>query len=315
MSAVPPTPPSAIAMELTESTTAALKKSGEVRLPVPAGRLFKWNVAMCLFHGAFAVVTLAVGKVDLRVPVYGSELGLEVLVNDTRGWKYAPEKPGRVGWLYLTWLVAIFFLLSSFAHLGNGLLWRKHYLEALAHGYAPFRWLEYCLSASVMVLLLAYVSGTVSQNALVMLFALTMITMAFGHLHEVICRPLSGDKWAVESKLWRLQAHFLGYIPQCFAWGVIIYQFLLAATESTTDSYGEKREMPKFVYGIVFGEVLLFWSFGVVQLVVSLRPPSKYYEGEIAYMWLSLIAKGFLGLLCLSNVIMAGGYAEIYEDE
>jgi len=67
-------------------------------------------------------------------------------------------------------------------------------------------------------------------------------------------------------------------------------------------------------YGIVFGELLLFWSFGVVQLVVSLRPPSKYYQGEIAYMWLSLLAKGVLGIVVLSNVLILGSFAEIYED-
>jgi len=71
--------------------------------------------------------------------------------------------------------------------------------------------------------------------------------------------------------------------------------------------------MPAFVYGIVFGELLIFWGFGIVQLVVSLRPPAKYYQGEIAYMWLSLFAKGVLGLLVLSNVLMLGSFTEIYE--
>merc|ERR1712127_809002 len=95
----------------------------------------------------------------------------------------------------------------------------------------------------------------------------------------------------------------------------IVARFMQGATASTTDSFGETREMPAFVYGIVFGELLIFWSFGLVQLVVSLRPPSKYYQGEIAYMWLSLFAKGLLAMLCLANVIMVGGYADIYESD
>ena len=37
------------------------------------------------------------------------------------------------------------------------------------------------------------------------------------------------------------------------------------------------------------------------------------YQGEIAYMWLSLFAKGVLGLLVLSNVLMLGSFTEIYE--
>jgi len=94
---------------------------------------------------------------------------------------------------------------------------------------------------------------------------------------------------------------------------VIIAQFLEAGSKSTIDETGEKRQMPTFVYAIVFGEVLIFWCFGVVQLVVSLRPPSKYYQGEIAYMYLSLFAKGFLGILVLSNVLMVEDNAELYE--
>lgn len=285
-----------------------------VVLPVPESTLQKWNVSMCVFHALFGIVALALGKRDLRVPLYGSSLGLEVLPNKTQGWAYEPETPTRVGWLYLTILVASFSLLSAFAHLGNSLLWKKHYIRALQSGYAPFRWLEYCMSASVMVLILGYISGSVFQHTMILLFGLTMITMMFGHLHEVICRPKSQDEWAEPNVLWRLQAHLLGYVPQLFAWGIVVYNFLDAATASTTDSFGETRGMPTFVYGIVFGELLIFWSFGIVQLVVSVRPPSQYYKGEIAYMWLSLFAKGFLAMLCLANVIMAGGYAEIYED-
>ena len=49
-----------------------------------------------------------------------------------------------------------------------------------------------------------------------------------------------------------------------------------------------------------------------MQLIVSLRPPAKYYQGEIAYMWLSLLAKGVLGLLVLSNVLVLGSFTDIY---
>lgn len=252
---------------------------------------------------------------DLRVPVYGSSMGLETLPNNTRAWAYRPQRPNRVGWLYLTVLVSSFSFLSAIAHLGNASLWRTQYVQALQSGYAPFRWIEYSMSASVMILILAYISGSVFESTLILLFALTMITMVFGHLHEVICRPKSLDQWSVTSLVWRLQAHLFGYIPQLFAWAIVVSNFLEAAKTSTTDDQGEKRQMPTFVYGIVFGEMLIFWSFGLVQLVVSMRPPSKYYQGEIAYMWLSLFAKGFLCMLCLVNVLMAGGYAEIYETD
>ena len=286
----------------------------KVVLPVPADRLRKWNIGMGIFHLIFGIIALAIGKRDLRVPVYGSTLGLETMVNNTRAWAYKPQNPQREGWLYLTMLVFSFSFLSAIAHLGNAFLWRTLYVQGLQSGYAPARWIEYSMSASVMILILSYISGTVFESTLILLFTLTMITMVFGHLHEVICRPKSLKEWAGSSLLWRLQAHLFGYIPQLFAWGIVISNFMAASTASKIDERGEERKMPTFVYAIVFGEMLIFWSFGLVQLVVTLRPPSRYCEGEIAYMWLSLFAKGFLCLLCLANVIMAGGYAEIYED-
>ena len=196
--------------------------------------------------------------------------------DDENGWRTVPELPGRVGWMYVTVLSALFFLCSAFAHFGAAFIWKKQYLAALAQGFAPFRWIEYSVSASIMILVLSYISGTVFQSTLVLLFGQTFVTMAFGHLHEVICRPLSLDQWSGPSKLWRLQAHLLGYVPQCFAWGLVIYQFMLGATNSTVDSFGEKQQMPGFVYGIVFAEVIIFWSFGFVQLLVTLRPPKRY---------------------------------------
>jgi len=297
--------------------------SKTVELPVPARKLTIMNALLCGFHATFATITLVVGNTDLKVPVYGS--GVKLIVGGTNGsnigtdaeegFALKPDFSERATWLYLTWATACFFLLSFFFHLGNALLWRKPYLRLLASGYAPFRWVEYTFSASVMILILAYTAGTTTLPVLVALFGFTAITMAFGHLHEVICRPKSLEEWAVSNPLERLQAHIIGYVPQVFAWVLVIAQFLEAGGQSTTDSKGETSQMPAFVYGIVFGELLIFWCFGIVQLVVSLRPPAKYYQGEIAYMWLSLFAKGVLGLLVLSNVLMLGSFTEIYESE
>ena len=91
----------------------------DVQIPVPAARLFKWNVAMSVFHTTFAIVVLAAGQIDLKLPVYGSKMQLVVLANETdddNGWKYVPLQPDRVGWLHATVFTAIFFFCSAFAH-------------------------------------------------------------------------------------------------------------------------------------------------------------------------------------------------------
>lgn len=309
---VPATIPTTHALE---SEPVKSEMNGEVIIPIPSRRLWRWNVGMSIFHGILLIATCVIGNLELRVPVYGSSVKLRVgMGNSSAGWALAPDTDTRVGWMYMTSLVALFFGMSCGFHFGNAFIWRKYYEYALERAYAPFRWIEYSGSASVMILILSYTSGTLLSPMLVSLFALTMITMYFGHLHEVICRPKSLDEWECKNKLWRLQAHLLGYVPQCFAWGLIIAQFMDAGGKTTTDASGQTRQMPKFVYAIVFGEMAVFWSFGVVQLIVSLRPPSKYCQGEIAYMWLSLFAKGFLGIIVLGNVLILDNFTDMYEN-
>jgi hypothetical protein len=50
-----------------------------------------------------------------------------------------------------------------------------------------------------------------------------------------------------------------------------------------------------------------------VTMLLTHLLTGTYDQGEIAYMWLSLFAKGVLGLLVLSNVLMLGSFTEIYE--
>jgi len=274
-----------------------------VIIEVPEKLLIRWNAAMAIFHSIFAVVTLAVANVGLEAPVFLLETYPAEFGNTGDGWQLKARVSSEPGHMYLTWTVFCFFLICALFHTGNATIWRSMYLRLLAQCYCPSRWIEYSMSASVMTLIIAYVTGSMVQQVLFMLFTLTLVTMFFGHLHEVICRPASPDAWAEPSILWRLQAHFLGYIPQIAAWGILIAQFMQVASRTFRDRNGKEITMPAYVYAIVFGEVLLFWSFGLVQLVVSLRKPADYVKGEIAYQSLSLGSKGLLGLVLLANVL------------
>ena len=110
----------------------------------------------------------------------------------------------------------------------------------------------------------------------------------------------------------RLTPHFLGYMPFIVAMSIVLQVFLRASTftypitNTTTGEIVGEAGMPSFVYYIVVTQILLFSSFTVVQLVVTLRPPRDYYWGELSYMILSLTAKGILSFLLLSNVIAIG---------
>jgi hypothetical protein len=287
-------------------------------------RLWWLNIMMFLFHTSFAAVTLVLGKISLNVPIYRITLTPNITISNLENYnnftvsqitnkfpnwedqineflKVSTEKQNFT--LPMTWLVATFFFLSAFFHIGNSVLWWKYYISYMEEQQSPFRWMEYTLSASVMILIVSYGAGVRIDVDLFMLFVLIATTMFFGHLTEVINkRSTTEDKWTLPLGQ-RLTPHLMGYLPQISAWVVIVYTF----TSNSGDA-------PDFVTAIIWTELALFFSFGFVQLTVILRPPSKYVQGEVAYQVLSLLSKGLLGVIMMVNVIFLGSWTCIVDE-
>lgn len=285
-------------VSVTVETTPETKNTN------PYSRLRCYNIAMAIFHTTFVVVTLSVGKLDLALNLWEYQMGLN---NDTEIDSFlAPVvKPSTIS-IPLTITTAFFFMLSAFFHFGNGLVWNSCYNRFLDQKMVPSRWIEYFFSATTMILTISYPAGIVQFTELVAIGSLIATTMLFGHFTEVISRPSpDSDTWTLP--LWsRLSPHLLGYIPQLAAWFIIMYTFYGAGN-------GE-RGPPDFVYAIVWLQLALFFSFGFIQLVVLCRPPSKYVQGEYAYQTLSLVAKGLLGIMLLTNVLFLSNFECINED-
>lgn len=257
--------------------------------------LIKWNRAMALFHGLFVALTAFTSDMDLSLPVYTMQFqaATESASGDADGW-IVPTRVVEHGQLYVAWVALAFSALSMLFHLANAQLWRECYLRGIEEARCPSRWIEYSLSAPLQGLAIAWFTGNVLSHELAAIFGLVSCTMFFGHLTEELSRPASLDAWELPVTQ-RLQAHFLGYVPFAFAVGMILSTFVRLASEFP--------QMPDFVFGIVVTQIALFSSFTVVQLVATLRAPRHYYQGELAYMVLSLVAKGALSTLLLGNVI------------
>ena len=258
-------------------------------------RLVLLNGFMTFFHATFALITSGYGNINLSIPVYDTSLKF-VAPTNTSGFDLVPTYTVS-GTIELTKISALFFLLSAFAHLGNGFLWKQFYFKYLNKAQSPTRWIEYFFSASVMMLSIAYTSGIRGYTELVCIFWLVATTILFGWLQEVINRPNKDeDSWQLDI-VSRSQAHILGYIPQLAAWYSVLYTFLSSAS-------GRCAGPPAFVYYIILGEAILFFSFGLPQLYQILSPPSRYIVGEYIYQILSLVSKGVLGMILLTNVLL-----------
>lgn len=205
----------------------------------------------------------------------------------------------------LTVVTASFFAISATFHFGNAIIWREHYLQWIADKKSPTRWMEYYFSASVMILLIGYSTGLRSFVEILYAMFLIATTMTFGWLSDEANRPMSEDRWMNPSVASRLFPHLLGYLPMIAVWAGLI--FTLAENSNECGP-------PTYVYALVFGELVLFTSFGIPQMYQILTVPRNYVYGEYAYQIMSLLAKGVLGGILLGFVLLFDTFDEAAVD-
>ena len=128
---------------------------------------------------------------------------------------------------------------------------------------------------------------------------------------------------AILAPLQRLGPHILGYIPYGAAWYTILNCYYWNK-EQARQEY--RRGPPPWVDAIVWGQLLLFSSFAVIQFLqqasdefiyivrpwppfwtkVSLFGCRRYWWGECAYLIMSVVAKGMLGGILIANILLVG---------
>ena len=256
-------------------------------------RLTVMNYTMAAFHFGLVLVTCFVGNVRLTAPMYSTKLNFQTS-NDTTGFVLVPTYEEKYD-LPLTLVTATFFAISATFHFGNAIVWREHYIQWIADKKSPTRWMEYYFSASVMILLIGYTTGLRSFVELLFALFLVATTMTFGWLSDTANRPMSEDRWTNPSLASRLVPHLLGYPPLIVVWAGLI--FTLAENSNECGP-------PTYVYALVFGEMVLFMSFGIPQMYQIISIPRNYIYGEYAYQIMSLVAKGMLGGILLAYVLL-----------
>jgi hypothetical protein len=174
--------------------------------------------------------------------------------------------------------VAGFLALSALAHLIVCTAWWQRYLVDLGRQRNPARWVEYSLSASLMIVLIAQLVGISDVAALMSLFGVNAAMILFGWLQERYERP--GGGW--------LPFGF-GCVAGVVPWLAIAVYLLSPGSTSSASP-------PGFVYGIFVSLFVFFNAFAVNQWL-QYRAKGRwrdYLFGEKAYIVLSLTAKSAL---------------------
>jgi len=243
--------------------------------PSQARSLTRLNVIVGLVHLAQAIVIVAIAG-PARLPVN---------LNFMNGPPGGPEPPGmtELFTMRIDLAVGLFLLLAAIDHLAVATPpIRGWYLKNVRRGINPARWWEYSISASVMVVLIAMLSGVSEATALLAIFGANVGMILFGLAMEY-------------SNLGRGEVNWRPFIYGCIVgavpWLAIALQ--LAVSSSSADNDGG---VPSFVY-VIFVTLFILFNLFAVNMWLQYRRRGRWANpifAEKVYLWLSLIAKSVL---------------------
>lgn len=234
-------------------------------------RLRRFNLIAGLFHLLQMIAVIALAS-DFSLPVNATYM------SGPPGSTFAA--PVTIFSVLIGPAVALFLGISALAHfIVASPQFFPRYAAGLAAKRNNFRWIEYSISSSVMIVLISQICGISDVTALLAIFGVNASMILFGWLQEKYAQPGNGE-WL---------PFIFGCITGIVPWiAVVIY---VIAPGSTSDV-----SAPGFVYGIVISLFAFFNSFAAVQLLQyrGRGKWSNYLRGERVYIVLSLVAKSAL---------------------
>jgi len=234
-----------------------------------------WNLSMGFLHLIQGILMLMLAS-SFSLPVVGNFLKFDVAAM-----KLAPQAQTLFE-LKIGPAVAAFLFLSALAHFLVSTVFYGWYKKNLTNRINPARWIEYSLSASLMLVVIAMLVGIYDLAALIVIFGLNAAMILFGwmmELHNNALQSTSRTNWT---------SFIFGSISGIIPW-IAIAIYLFAAGEPG-------MRAPSFVYWIYFSIFIFFNCFAINQVLQYKKAGrwSDYLFGEKVYIILSLVAKSLL---------------------
>ncbi len=177
-------------------------------------------------------------------------------------------------------LVAGFLFISAIAHTIVSTVKYDQYMDYLDRGMNPYRWYEYSVSASLMIVVIAMLAGIWDLGTLVGLFGLVAVMNLAGLLMEQRNESTDELDWT---------PYWVGVIAGLIPWVVIAITFIGTVTASD-------GQFPTFVI-YIYASIFVFFNLFALNMVLQYLEISRwedYLFGEKTYVVLSLVAKSAL---------------------
>jgi hypothetical protein len=184
-----------------------------------------------------------------------------------------------IGTVELAYLAVAFLFISAIAHALIATVLYDRYVAYLEAGMNPYRWYEYAVSASVMIVLIAMLAGVWDLGTLVALFGLVAVMNLCGLVMERHNRLTAATDWS---------SFVVGSIAGLVPWVVIAV--------SIVGTFSAGGSPPDFVI-VIYVSLFVLFNLFAINMVLQYREVWKwqdYLYGERAYIVLSLVAKSLL---------------------
>lgn len=236
-------------------------------------RLRLWNRVMAVLHLLQGVAMVAIAD-QVLWPITRTRYGF-----DQQTQTIFPETVSFID-ANLPLLVAGFLFISALAHTAIGTVLYDRYVAYLDRGMNPYRWYEYAVSASLMIVVIGMLAGIWDLGTLTALFGLVAVMNLSGLLMEQRNESTEETDWT---------PYWVGTVAGLLPWLVIAITFV----GTVTASGGEFPEFVIYIYVSIFVFFNLF-ALNMALQYLEVSWWSDYLFGEKTYILLSLVAKSVL---------------------
>ena len=254
--------------------------------------LRRFNGAMAGLHFVQAAFMLAMGLTLTQIKDFRLPVDYYFQAFDTEKMRLFVDSE-VIGYIPIGVIVSVFLFLSAIAHflvVLPGI--NNFYNTRLEKGINYFRWFEYALSSSVMIVLISMLFGAKDISTIVAIVGLNATMNLLGLMMELHNQTTQGTNWT---------AFIIGSFSGAVPWVVILLYFLGSAVKTP----GVLEQIPWFVYAI-FGTYFVLFNTFPINMVLQYKKVGRwkdYLYGERGYIILSLVAKSLLAWLVFAGTL------------
>lgn len=248
--------------------------------------LRKYNLVLFIVHLVLAVVftfyfrrilnsETAVSRINLTLyqHIFSYDPNsLEFQPGNKEGFKFTEQSVAN--------LIVSFFAVTAAFHLFYFLNPNNLYLNAVGNKNNYFRWVEYSISATIMLVIIAILSGVKDVNNYFL-----MVSSGFGMIW-------TGQWFETSKKPSNWVPIIVGFILLAGAFQVILSSFRARLSEAKAAGFN----LPTWLWMTVIILFIFYASFGFIPIAQNAWG-GDYRRYEKAYLTLSLASKASLGIL------------------